>query len=127
MHNYELALMQQFKCLHPIFCGNKLVPHFSDPNPLHIPPPPPPVQLEGTDKWEINQILDSKRVGRGVRYLIDWKGYGPEERTWEPLSSLNNSVESVLEYHKTNPTNISPSPSILRKFLEWNGVSNLNP
>ena len=80
-HNYELELTQQFKCLHPIFHGNKLVPHISDPNPFHIPPPPPPVQLEGTDEWEINQILDSKHVGRGVKYLIDWKGYGPEERT----------------------------------------------
>ena len=88
-----------------------------------IPPPPPPVHLAGNDEWEINDILDSKRAGRGVKYLVDWKGYGPEERTWEPLSSLDNSAETVLKYHKTNPTKIKPAALVLQRFMERNGVN----
>jgi len=39
--------------------------------------------VEGTSEYEVEEILDLKRQGKGKElwYLVDWKGYNLEERT----------------------------------------------
>ncbi|XP_069588410.1 chromobox protein homolog 7-like [Ranitomeya imitator] len=40
------------------------------------------------DDYEMNAIMGSKVV-RGKRfYLLDWKGHGPEDRSWEPAEHI---------------------------------------
>uniref|UniRef100_A0A803JKB7 Chromo domain-containing protein n=1 Tax=Xenopus tropicalis TaxID=8364 RepID=A0A803JKB7_XENTR len=42
-------------------------------------------------EFEVEDILDYRLRGRQHQYLVKWKGYGPEENSWEPRSWVSAS------------------------------------
>ena len=58
-----------------------------------------PIEIERVKEWEIEKILNKKKV-RGVdKYLVQWKGFTAEHNMWERREDLGN-VEEVLEEFK---------------------------
>jgi len=56
------------------------------------------VEVEGVEEWEIEKILNKKKM-RGVeKYLIRWKGFMAEEDTWERRENLKNAEELIKEF-----------------------------
>ncbi|QRW22561.1 Retrotransposable element Tf2 protein [Rhizoctonia solani] len=55
-----------------------------------FPDRPPPETIEER-RNEVEQIIDSKRQRGKWFYLIKWKGYGPEDNSWEPEELLEHS------------------------------------
>ncbi|KAH0605094.1 uncharacterized protein H6S33_005076 [Morchella sextelata] len=61
---YELELPRSMK-IHPVFHVSLLSPKANDPLPGQQQLLPPPVEIEGEEEWEVEDILDSrKRRGR---------------------------------------------------------------
>jgi hypothetical protein len=61
---------------------------------------PPPDIIEEEEEYEIEEIHRHRRKGRGTQYLVHWKGYGNEDDTWLPRSSLGNAEELLSDYLK---------------------------
>ena len=55
-----------------------------------------PVEVEGVEEWEIEEILNKRKI-RGVeKYLVHWKGLTAKHDSWERREDLENA-KAVLE------------------------------
>jgi len=52
----------------------------------------------------IEKFKTTEIKGGQVKYLVSWKGYGPEEDTWEPYENLKDGGKQVVcQFHIDNP------------------------
>ena len=59
-----------------------------------------PVEVEGVEEWEVEKILNKKKM-RGVKkYLIRWKGFIAEGDTWERRENLKNAEELIEDFER---------------------------
>ncbi|XP_041822865.1 uncharacterized protein LOC121628035 [Melanotaenia boesemani] len=70
--------------VHPTFHVSRVKPVSLSPLAPSSRPPPPTRFVAGGPVYTMRRILRSWRWGRRVQYLVDWEGYGPEERSWIP-------------------------------------------
>ena len=57
-----------------------------------------PIEVEGVEEWEVEKILNKKKM-RGVeKYLIRWKGFMAEGDTWERRENLKNAEKLIEEF-----------------------------
>lgn len=116
---YKLELPASMRN-HPVFNVNLLNPASDDPVPGQRNPPPPPVEVEGIEQFEVEEILNSRveRRGRGgprLKYTVKWIGY--DDPTEEPAEYLEGVPELVRNYHRRYPE--KPGPHNLGRL---NGV-----
>jgi hypothetical protein len=58
--------------------------------------------VDGEEEYIVEGIMDSRETKKGKwEYLVKWKGYGPEESTWEPWENLKNAQKFLSEYEKS--------------------------
>jgi len=59
-----------------------------------------PIEVEGIEEWEIEKILNKKKI-RGVdKYLVQCKGFTAENDIWEKRENLGNAEEALEEFEE---------------------------
>lgn len=59
------------------------------------------VEIDGKteNEYEVERILNIKRVNGRPRYLVKWKEYDTSENTWEPTENLMDYHQLVQQFH----------------------------
>jgi hypothetical protein len=69
---------------------------------------PPPDLINDEEEYEVEQVLSSRRHGRGrkVQYLVKWKGYPDSDNEWVNWDDMN-ADEALEDFRKQNPRAIT--------------------
>jgi len=71
--------------------------------------PPPSIEIENHEEYELDKILDSRRGWSKLKYFVHWNGYDIDERTWESAENLASALEKVQEFYQRYPHKYKPS------------------
>src|SRR5262249_366633 len=102
---YRLELPNTMR-IHDVFHVSLLSLANENPYPGQHIPPPPPIEVDGGEEYEVDEILDSKHVWRRIKYLVKWAGY--DQPTWEPAESVDE-LRAVDVFHERYPGKLRPS------------------
>uniref|UniRef100_A0AAQ4Q5S3 Integrase catalytic domain-containing protein n=1 Tax=Gasterosteus aculeatus aculeatus TaxID=481459 RepID=A0AAQ4Q5S3_GASAC len=99
--------------VHPTFHVARLKPAKEIPLVPATKPPPPPRLIDGGPTYAVKRLLAVRRRGRGLQYLVDWEGYGPEERSWEPARNI--LAPNLKDFQRRFSDEPGPSGAGLRR------------
>ena len=115
---FELSLPGSLR-IHPVFHVSLLKRSIANPFPDREPEAPAPVLVEGNEEFVVETVLDCRKRRGQTQFLIKWKGYGPEENSWEPASNIHapRLVQAFFQRH--------PEKRALRGIQRPSGLSSL--
>ena len=104
---YQLDLPPQWK-IHNVFHIDLLTPyHEMD---MHGPNfvQPPLDLINGEEEYEVEEILDSRRHGRGhkIQYLVKWKGYHSLDNQWVNWDDMH-ADKALQDFKRHQPKAVS--------------------
>jgi len=101
---FELGLPSTWR-IHPVFHVSLLRRFRPDDDKDHLDPTmfePDPVADEEAE-YEVEAILDKRKVRCQVQYLVKWKGFPTYEASWEPLANLSGCQDLLERFERASP------------------------
>ncbi|KAL0148322.1 hypothetical protein M9458_056384, partial [Cirrhinus mrigala] len=98
---FQLQLPPRYR-IHPTFHVSLLKPCYPSATEQ-----PGAEILEPPSIYTVHEILGSRRRGGRLEYLIDWEGYGPEERSWVSRDDILDPT-LLTDFHRDHPAQPAP-------------------
>ena len=64
----------------------------------HENPVPPPMIINDKEEYKVEEVRKYRKQGRGMQYLVHWKGYGDEHNQWIAETGLPHTKEVIKDY-----------------------------
>ena len=61
---------------------------------------PQPVVIEGEKEWEVEKILNKRKIRGKDKFLVWWKGFTAKGDTWESRENLQNAGDILREFEE---------------------------
>jgi hypothetical protein len=92
---YRLDLPKQYGRIHRTF-GVALLEPYSRREGQE---PPPPIEINDTEEWLVDSVLDARESQGKRMFLVRWEGFTREHDSWEPEENLENAQEKIAEFY----------------------------
>jgi len=92
---YELELPASIR-IHPVQPVSLLNPVVEDSLEGQVVLPPPRIEVDGEEEYQISRVEDSRVYRNQLQYLVRWTGY--DCLTWEPAKFVDR-LQPVEEIH----------------------------
>ena len=81
--------------------------------------------LEGEEEYEVGHIRDIRKMGRTLKALVRWKGYGEGDNTWEPLKNLDHASEALADFYRHHPGAPRKINAVHFASMPWQSIFNI--
>ena len=103
LHAYHLKMPPSMSGIHPVFHVIKLKlvpPDLIEGRVARLPPPLDIV--EGEERYEVEEVINSQFYYWKLQFLVKWKGYGHEENSWISERDID-APALIMDFYKANP------------------------
>ena len=59
---------------------------------------PLPMIINEEEEYKVEKVWKHRKHGRGMQYLVYWKGYGDEHNQWIAETGLPHAKEAIEDY-----------------------------
>ena len=88
--------------IHPVFHVSLLEPYKPDPARAE-PPPPLPIEVDGEERWQVSEVLDSRIHRNKLQYLVRWEGFSDKDDQWLDAREIAHITNLLDAFHKAYP------------------------
>jgi len=106
---YELDLPASTR-IHRVQPVSLLDPVVEDPLEGQVVLPPPPVEVDGEEEYQVSSVEDSRVYRSQLQYLI--RSTGNDSLTWEPAKFIDG-LQAVDKFHRRYPGKPGPLEKVL--------------
>ena len=97
---YRLKLPAGFRNVHNTFHVSLLEPCTHD---RELNSRPGPMEVDGDEHWEVQEVLDSKLHYHKLMYLVRWVGFPESDDQWLYPDAMDACQELISDFHKHYP------------------------